>query len=208
MSGLVKYDAMLLAIDACYRVDEVVEIRSQAAALKEYMRQAGNTEAERKAAEIRIRAERKAGLLTREMEKHPGTRTDSQPPTRAVGGSTTKQELLESAGISPRQARDWEKLAAAPQEAFDRAMAEADMPTTKGIVAAVTPPKTAPISKRARVLWSWLKAFEAEGYLASDPADVLRSMDSEMLDYVHRQAPRMAAWFACVGKGIKDADAD
>ena len=44
----------------------------EALALEEYARQACNTKAEWKAAEIRIRAERKAGQLMSEMEKSKG----------------------------------------------------------------------------------------------------------------------------------------
>ncbi|HMF63000.1 MAG TPA: hypothetical protein VK608_02845, partial [Edaphobacter sp.] len=57
--GLVKYDAMVLAIEACERIDEVKSIIDKARALEVYAAQAMNTEAEAKAARIRIRAERK-----------------------------------------------------------------------------------------------------------------------------------------------------
>jgi hypothetical protein len=60
-SQLVRYDAMCRAIDAAYEVDEAKAIRDQAIALEVYARQASNTEAERKASKIRLRAERKAG---------------------------------------------------------------------------------------------------------------------------------------------------
>jgi hypothetical protein len=53
------------AIDAAHSIDEVKEIRNQAVALEHYARQAQNTDAEREAAEIRMRAERKAGQLLR-----------------------------------------------------------------------------------------------------------------------------------------------
>ena len=61
-TGLVRYDAMILAIDACVAVDEVKEIRDKARALEVYASQAMNRDSEQKAAAIRIRAERKAGV--------------------------------------------------------------------------------------------------------------------------------------------------
>ena len=64
-----KYDAMCSAIAACSRVDEAKEIRDRARALEVYAKQAQNKEAERTAAEIRIRAERRAGQLLREMKQ-------------------------------------------------------------------------------------------------------------------------------------------
>ena len=59
---LVRYDAMCRAIDAAYKVDEVKDIHDKAVALEIYARQAHNTEAEMQACEIRLRAERKAGV--------------------------------------------------------------------------------------------------------------------------------------------------
>jgi hypothetical protein len=75
--GLVRYDAMCRAISACVSVDEVKDIRDKARALEVYAQQARNLEAERKAVEVRIRAERRAGQLLYEMkqngQRHNGT---------------------------------------------------------------------------------------------------------------------------------------
>jgi hypothetical protein len=49
-------------------------------------------------------------------------------------------------------------------------------------------------------LWSWLLAVESEGYLDSDPAKFMRTMNSRMLDDMHRLAPKIAAWFSRVGE--------
>jgi hypothetical protein len=65
MSELVRYDAMCTAIAAAIEVDEVKDIRDRAMALACYARQAQNREAERRAMEIRVRAERRAGELFR-----------------------------------------------------------------------------------------------------------------------------------------------
>jgi hypothetical protein len=72
---LVRYDAMCRAIDAAYEVDEVKDIRDEAVALEIYARQAHNVEAERRACEIRLRAERKAGALSTKLQRsNPGSR--------------------------------------------------------------------------------------------------------------------------------------
>jgi hypothetical protein len=50
-------------------VDGAKEIRDRARAVEVYAKQAQNREAERKAAEIRIRTERRAGQLLKEMKQ-------------------------------------------------------------------------------------------------------------------------------------------
>jgi len=68
MSELIRYDAMCRAIADAYEFDDVKDLRDKALAIEIYSRQAKNTEAERQACEIRIRAERRAGSLLSEME--------------------------------------------------------------------------------------------------------------------------------------------
>ena len=69
ISALVRYDEMCRAIDVAYKVDEAKDIRDKAVAMESYFRQAKNTEAERRACEIRLRAERKGGELLKQIEK-------------------------------------------------------------------------------------------------------------------------------------------
>src|SRR5215510_5875524 len=105
MTALVKYDAMCLAIDAAYKVDEVKDIRDKAMALEHYARQAKNVEAERRACGVRLRAERKAGKLLKQMamsgERDPGKGGDRKSQSR---GSTVK---LDDLGVSKSQSSRW-----------------------------------------------------------------------------------------------------
>lgn len=78
MNNLVKYDVMCRAIDAAYEVDEVKDIRDKALALEAYAQQAKNTEAERRACEIRLRAERKAGQLLQTRAEISGRTRNGQ----------------------------------------------------------------------------------------------------------------------------------
>ena len=74
-----------------------------------YLRQAKNTEAERRACEIRLRAERKAGTLLAEREK-----AKSGPPIRNRSIDTTDYRgapTLRDLGISKQQSSDWQRLA-------------------------------------------------------------------------------------------------
>jgi hypothetical protein len=109
-----RYDAMCRAIDAAYKVDEVKDIRDKAIALEVYAKQARNTEAERQACEIRLRAERKCGQLTAKLEKTKPKPTKQKNPNPRSGNGL-KAEALKSAGISPQRAHEWEKLGRIPE---------------------------------------------------------------------------------------------
>src|SRR6266852_5339242 len=56
---------------------------------------------------------RKVGALSAKLERRRSKRTDKQPPAMTDRGST-KAERLDVAGVSARQAKQWEKLAALP----------------------------------------------------------------------------------------------
>jgi len=126
-SSLARYDAMCRAIEAAYAVDEVKDIRDQAIALEVYARQA--------ACEIRLRAERKAGKLSAKLERSPGGRPGKTRAT--MDRVSTKAKQLHAAGVTSRQAKNWEKLAAVPDEEFEMALEDqTTKPTTNGIIKA------------------------------------------------------------------------
>jgi hypothetical protein len=124
---LIRYDAMCNAIEAAYEVDEVKDIRDKALAWEMYSRQAKNTDAERDACEIRLRAERRAGELLRQLDKRKNQK--SAGPTMGPAPLTLKE-----LGISKNQSSKWQKLAGVPDEEFDA------KPTTNGIIRATAPP--------------------------------------------------------------------
>jgi hypothetical protein len=63
------------------------------APLEAYARQAHNVEAERQACEIRLRAEKKEGRLTKKLGKARGKRTD-RPTSPREGEKSTKEDQL------------------------------------------------------------------------------------------------------------------
>lgn len=90
---LVRYDAMCRAIDLAYEVDEVKDIRDKAAALQHYARQANNVEAEQRACQIRLRAERKAGQLLKDREPPRGNRYRGSFLSTLKDHGITKQQI-------------------------------------------------------------------------------------------------------------------
>lgn len=207
MTALAKYDTMVHAITAAHEVDEVKSIRDQAVALEHYARQAKNVDAERKAREIRLRAERRVGQITKAMAKSKGGRPKKKPrgavppvsKTRCAAPSVSKKDQLKAAGVTVDQAKQWEKLAAVPDEVFDEALISAEMPTTIGIITATAEPKDNPVADDAAWLWGKLKAFQSHGLLDKDPMAIMATMTDAMKDEVHILAPRIASWLRRIG---------
>jgi hypothetical protein len=96
-------------------------------------RQARNIENEKRAIEIRIRAERQCGELFvgQEKARPPGT-NQHQLRSHSVIDPPTLQEL----GISKTQSSRWQKLAGIPEEEFEATFRQPDKPSTSGILAA------------------------------------------------------------------------
>ena len=196
---LALYDAMCRAIDVAHAVDEAKDIRDKALAFEVYARQAKNIDAERRAVDIRLRAERKAGSLLAESEKArpPGSNQHQLRSSRPTDPPT-----LRDLGVSKQQSSDWQRLADIPKDEFEEALADRSRkPTTAGLIREHTPPEPERVPVAAAALWLWgrLNDFERDGLLTARPADVLLTMTPSMLDEVHRLAPRVAAWLKQIG---------
>lgn len=121
---LVRYEAMRLAIDEAHSVDEVKQIRDQAQAFLVYCKQAKDGLIDQqKVAEIKIRAERRAGELLRELPTAKN-QYDKCSPHDGEGTIQTKGKIIEQSGISKGSADRWQQLADIPQDVFDGFIAE------------------------------------------------------------------------------------
>jgi hypothetical protein len=69
------------------------------------------------ATEIKVRAERRAGELTRAIEKRQGQRTSSHDEKKS------KAQVLKEIDVAPATANRWEKLATMQEEQFEAAIA-------------------------------------------------------------------------------------
>lgn len=103
------------ALTEAKTVDEVKQIRDKAAAVKLYLQQAGESlEVQNSAAEIKLRAERRAGELLAEMDKNKGHRIGADPK------SAPAPPRLEDLGITHKQSSRWQQEASVPEEVFER----------------------------------------------------------------------------------------
>jgi len=122
----VRYEAARSAIAACDRLDECQDWADKAAALASYAKQANDDELVHMATRIQLRAVRRCGELLRAIEPSPGGR-----PSETRGGdppSLSRSQAAHDAGLSRDQKRTALRVAAVPEEEFERAV-EAERPT-------------------------------------------------------------------------------
>jgi len=118
---LVKLAATERALAQAQTIIEVKEIRDQAEALKQYIKLAGQgLEMQNWVAEIKIRAERKAGKMLEEIIPANGGR----PPKNldSLSGFSPRPTLKEL-GISYHQSKRWRLEAKVPEDIFDEYVA-------------------------------------------------------------------------------------
>ncbi|WP_186776173.1 MT-A70 family methyltransferase [Rubripirellula reticaptiva] len=108
---LIALNGVQQALAVVSRVEDIKEIRDRAEAVRKYIESVGlGLEVQNKAAELKLRAERKAGEMLAEMKLHGGDRRSDQSADRRT---------LEDLGISKDQSSRWQLLAAVPENLFD-----------------------------------------------------------------------------------------
>lgn len=200
---LAIYNSYINALEKCYRVDEVKDLRDKAIALEHYARQAQNVDAERKAIEIRIRAERRAGQLLAEMERKPTAGLKRGPSVQHERTDSEYAETKTEAKISDTQAHRWQQLAAMPREDFERKLQDPLIkPSTTGLI---KPDKNdGQASDRALFLWGQLRDFERRGVLTNDVNEILDEMSDALRADVERLVPQIINWLG----GIDGTDTE
>lgn len=95
-------------------LSEILDIKDKAGAIRSYMKAAGESlVVQNQAAELKLRAERKAGALLAEMEK----------PVNQHGGNTMLP-LLADLGITKMQSSRWQQEAKVADDVFEKFVAK------------------------------------------------------------------------------------
>lgn len=113
-TGLVQFDKAMAALAEAHSIDEVKQIRDQAEAMRQYIKQQkGSLVMQNQAAEIKIRAERRAGEMLGERDKNKGA--------RGIGVSFHDESAptLSELGISENQSHRWQLEAGVPEVEFE-----------------------------------------------------------------------------------------
>jgi N6-adenosine-specific RNA methylase IME4 len=126
---LVKYEAARRMLAEAVAVDEVLEIRGQADAMRAYARQAKDRDLEIQAAQIRFRAERRLGEIIKAQKETVGLNRGGGEPGVGRRGkqcdSETEQHsaappTLEQAGIDRKLSSRAQRMAAIAPEKFEQ----------------------------------------------------------------------------------------
>ncbi len=116
------------------RIDEIKEIRDKAEALRMYSKQAGESlEMQNNCAEIKIRAERRAGELLKETGRKRG-----ETNKKIMFHDGILSPTLRKLGIEPKQSMRWQIIAGIPEKVFEEHVestrAKAAELTTAGVL--------------------------------------------------------------------------
>jgi hypothetical protein len=119
-SQVALLDEARQAIQKATTVREVKEVKDRAEAIELYAKRAEYGEIlAQKCVEIRLRAERKAGELLSESQKHKG----GKPVT--VDDGLEEPPTLEALGLTRNQSSKWQKIATIPESDFEIAVGSA-----------------------------------------------------------------------------------
>lgn len=116
---LIKYEAARKALQECATIDEAKDILDKVEALRAYKRQQGDTEMEVWLAEMKLRARRRIGEISLQLEKAKFVH-DKKGHRIPADGTPVKKEVLSQAGLSTSVANRCEKIAEISQAKFEK----------------------------------------------------------------------------------------
>ena len=115
VTALMAIDQARRSLEIASTLDDVKELRDQAEAMRIYARQAKySLEVQNRCAELKLRAERKAGIILSETTVKGGERHKSHD------GTYERRSILDELGISKMQSSRWQAIATIPDDLFER----------------------------------------------------------------------------------------
>lgn len=126
MTALLKLDKAYSALMEAKTIDELKDIRDKAEALRLYVKQQKQSlEMQNACAELKIRAERRAGELLKEMERaNKNDNLKRGPMSQAETSGSEYSHAIDEANISRSTAYRWQTIAELPEENFEQEIAE------------------------------------------------------------------------------------
>jgi hypothetical protein len=195
VSSIESYEETCRWLALCEDRAECKDIADKSRALEELAKRIKNTDAERRACNIRLVAERRYGELLKDLARGEAGR----PPAIVPAAGTIKQDspyaqALSSDGISTQAASRYQALADVPQEVFDDALRSPEKPSTRGLIEKARDPQH---KMPADSLWFWgrLRDFERDGFFDKSMDDLLDPMTDSMRADILRIIPLMAEFF-------------
>lgn len=112
---LARISEAMKALSAAKTLDDVLQIRDQAEALRVYVKAASDSlKAANAAAEIKLRAERKAGEMLEQRDNAQGRNLRSKQDPDTMSGSSLKE-----LGVSDKQSSRWQREARVAADDFE-----------------------------------------------------------------------------------------
>jgi phage N-6-adenine-methyltransferase len=119
VNELTRFSEARKALALASTMDEVKEMRDRAEMLRAYAKQAGESlEMQNMCAEIKLRAERRAGELLKELEKNKGAMGSGSNQYQVRSHDDTAPKL-EAIGINKSQSSRWQAIAEVPEPKFE-----------------------------------------------------------------------------------------
>ena len=121
-SRLLNIEAATLLLAEAREIQEVTEIRNYAEAVRIVAKQAkAGLEAQNQAAELKLRAERRAGEMLASMDRVK--KEDNLIPNAFYSNSqpmSSSKPKLDDLGVTSNQSSNWQRIAKIPQPEFER----------------------------------------------------------------------------------------
>ncbi len=181
---LVQFDRARRALALATKIDEVKDIRDKAEALRQYARQAGQgLEMQNQCAEIKLRAERRAGEMLKETVGRGGDR-------RSKSYHATLNPLPD--GISRDQSSRWQRIADIPEPDFERRIEE-DKARKRELTTAGMLRLSKELARERRKVAKVAKVATPDDerfrLICGDLREMWRDMDAESVDYIITDPP-------------------